>query len=148
MSPKFTSLLVVSLLAILQPAHAADRVVVLATSTACEMETISALDIRKAYLGIGVSYNGKSIRAFRLNNDDQLNQVFFQSVVVMSEKTYERRLLLLLLKFGRPRPQEFESAADVAAAITQVPCGIVYMWQNDAEAQAELKAIKILWQEN
>lgn len=136
------------MLALLHQAHAADRVVVLATSTKCEMETISALDIRKAYLGIGVSYGENSIRAFRLNNDAQLNQVFFQSVVVMSEKTYERRILLLLLKFGRPRPQAFESAADAAAAISQLPCGIVYMWQSDVEEQAGMKAIKILWQEN
>jgi hypothetical protein len=140
--------MVVGLLQLLQSADAADRVVLLITSGDCEMETITALDIRKVYLGFGVSYEDHSIRAFRLNNDDELNQIFFQSVVAMSEKTYERRLLQRLLKYGRPRPRELESPADLAAAIMEVPCNITYMWQADAEKYAGIKAIKVLWQEN
>jgi hypothetical protein len=143
-----TVIVVASALAIVSMADAADRTVVLVTSSDCAMDTISALDVRKVYLGIGVSYEGKSIRAFRIKGDDHLNQIFFQSVVVMSEKTYERRLLRLLLKYGQPRPREFDSAADVAAAIIENPCSIAYMWQSDAEASAGVKAIKNLWQEN
>lgn len=143
-----TALVVATALAIMSAADAADRDVVLVTGMDCAMDTISALDIRKAYLGIGVSYESKNIRAFRIKGDEQLNQIFFQSVVVMSEKTYERRLLRLLLKYGRPRPREFDNAGDVAAAITENPCSIAYMWQSDAEASVGLKAIKSLWQEN
>ena len=142
------AIVVANALAIMSLAYAADRAVVLVTSTDCAMDTISALDIRKAYLGIGVSYEGNNIRAFRVKGDEQLNQIFFQSVVVMSEKTYERRLLQLLLKYGQPRPREFDSAGDVAAAITENPCSIAYMWQSDAEAWSGVKAIKSLWQEN
>ena len=143
-----TPFVVASALAIASMADAADRAVVLVTSMDCAMDTINALDIRKAYLGIGVSYEGKNIRAFRVGGDEQLNQIFFQSVVVMSEKTYERRLLQLLLKYGRPRPRELDNAADVAAAITENPCSIAYMWQIDAETSAGVKTIKKLWQEN
>ena len=142
------TIVITVVLAILQQADAADRVVVLVTGEECAMDTISALDVRKAYLSIGVSYEGQSIRALRLNNDERLNQIFYQSVVSMSERTYERRLLLLLLKYGRPRPQHFESAEDLAAAVAEIPCSIAYMWQSDAEARAGIKAIKILWQEN
>ena len=148
MSSRLTAVLVVGLLQLLQSADAADRVVVLVTSSDCEMETITALDIRMVYLGLGVSYEGQNVRAFRLNNDENLNQVFFQSVVAMSEKTYERRLLQLLLKYGRPRPRAVESPAELAAAMMEVPCNIAYMWQADAEEYAGIKAIKVLWQEN
>ena len=148
MSSRLTAVLVVGLLQLLQAADAADRVVVLVTSSDCEMETITALDIRMVYLGLGVSYEGHNVRAFRLNNDENLNQVFFQSVVAMSEKTYERRLLQLLLKYGRPRPRAVESPAELAAAMMEVPCNIAYMWQADAEEYAGIKAIKVLWQEN
>jgi len=85
--------IVASVPTILPRANAADRAVVLVTSRDCAMDTIIALDIRKAYLGIVVSYEGHVIRPFRLSNDEQLNQIFFQYVVAMSEKTYERRLL-------------------------------------------------------
>jgi hypothetical protein len=136
------------MLANLQAAEAAGRAVVLITGKNCEMDSISTLDIRKAYHGIGVSYNKKNIAAFRLKNDTQLNQIFFQSVVAMSEKSYERRLLQMLLKNGRPRPLEFESVKVVATAIAKTPCGIAYVWKSDADALADVKVIKILWQEN
>jgi len=142
------AIIVASVLAILPSAHAADRAVVLVTSHDCAMDTIIALDIRKAYLGIVVSYEGHVIRPFRLSNDEQLNQIFFQYVVAMSKKTYERRLLRLLVQHGQPRPREFDVVADLVAAVTENPCSIAYMWQSDAEAWTSIKAIKNLWQEN
>ena len=145
---RLATIVISVVLAALPQADAADRAVVLVTSGECGMDQISALDIRKAYLGVGVSYEGQSIRPFRLNNDEKLNQIFYQSVVAMSEKTYERRLLLLLIKYGRPRPQHYESADELAAAVAETPCSIAYMWQSDAQVWADIKAIKVLWQEN
>jgi hypothetical protein len=124
----------------------AERSVMLVTNEACAMQTISMLDVRKAYLGISINYEGLGIRAFRLNNDEILDQVFFQTVVAMSEKSYERRLLSLLLKFGTPRPQELDSVEALAAAIRSTNCGIAYMWANDAESMSGIKGIRLLWQ--
>lgn len=152
MSSRPPARLVVTVLTVMltmsQQASAAERVVLLVTSNDCQMETISALDIRKAYFGIGVSYQDRAVRALRLKGDEKLNQIFFQSVVAMSEKTYERRLLLQLLKYGRPRPREFESVVDLAAALNEVPCSIAYMWQHEVNKHVGIKVIKVLWQEN
>jgi hypothetical protein len=153
MSSRFPALLVAGIsvagmLVTMQQVSAAERAVLLVTSTECQIETISTLDIRKAYFGIGVSSERHSVRAFRLNSDAKLNQIFFQSVVAMSEKTYERRLLLLLVKYGRPRPREFESVNDLTAALNEVPCSIAYMWQHEVNEHAGIKVIKALWQEN
>lgn len=142
------AIIVAIVLATLPSAYAADRTVVLVTSSDCAMDTIIALDIRKAYLGIVVSYDDHIIKPFRLSNDEQLNQIFFQYIVAMSKKTYERHLLRLLLQHGQPRPREFDVVTDVAAAVAENPCSIAYMWQSDAEALAGIKAIKSLWQEN
>ena len=146
MSLRFALLLTTCLLA--THGHAVHRVAVLVTSSSCAMNEISALDIRKTYLGFGASFEGHSIRAYRLNGDDQLDQIFFQSVVAMSEKTYERRLLLQLLKYGRPRPREFDSVESLVSALDEVPCSIAYMWQSDQEGTTGIKVIRILWQEN
>lgn len=148
MSLRFLTVTIVSVLALLQQAHAADRVVVLVTNSDCGMKAITALDIRKAYLGFGVSYEEKSVRAFRLGNDKKLNQIFLQSVVAMSEKTYERRLLLQLVKYGQPRPREFGSVSELAVALKEGPCNIAYMWQSDLKEATGIKAIKVIWQEN
>ena len=148
MSLRFATMLVATLLALQQPAAAAERVAVLVTNDSCPMASISNLDVRKAYLGIGVSHEGATVRAFRLTSDEKLNQIFLQSVVAMSERTYERRLLSALMKYGRPRPQEYKSIADVVVALNTAPCGIVYMWERDANAHTGVKVIKILWRES
>jgi hypothetical protein len=124
----------------------AERSVMLVTNEACAMRTISMLDVRKAYLGISISYEGLGIRAYRLNSDDMLNQIFFQSVVAMSKKSYERRLLSLLLKFGTPRPRELRSVEGLVAAVRNSECGIAYMWGDDAKSMSGIKGIRLLWQ--
>lgn len=126
----------------------AERSVVLVTKEECAMEEMSMLDIRKAYFGIAVSYEGRPVRAFRLNDDDDLNQIFFQTVVAMSEKSYERRLLSMLLKYGTPRPQEFRDIGALVAALHRSDCGIAYLWLDDVMSQADLRIIRLLWRSN
>jgi hypothetical protein len=126
-------------------AHA-ERSVVLVTNADCPIESLSMLEVRKAYFGLMASYDKLSVRAFRLNNDDDLSRVFYQSVVAMSEKSYERRLLSMLLKYGSPRPQEFENVDLLVAAISRSDCGIAYMWGEDAASHDAVKNIRLLWQ--
>jgi len=124
----------------------AEREVVLVTGKGCPVAELTPLDIRKAYLGVSVSVDGQQILAFRLNSDEMLSRIFYQSIVAMSEKTYERRLLLLLLKYGNPRPQEFTSANGLAGALVRHRCSIGYMWKSDAVRFEELEIRNLLWQ--
>jgi len=124
----------------------ADRSVVLVTGDSCSITDISMLDIRKAYLGVTVSIGGQRIRPYRITSDAMLDQIFYQSVVAMSKKSYDRRLLSLALKFGTPRPAEFSNLDEVAAALQRAECGIIYLWQSDAEQFAGVRTIKLLWQ--
>jgi hypothetical protein len=140
--------LIASVLATSQHANAADSVVLLVTSIECQMTTISSLDVRKAYLGVRVVYENSPIRAIRLTSDDRLNQIFLQAVVAMSEETYERRLVSQLLKFGRPRPPEFDSIEDLVVALSDTPCSVAYMWNTDFDTQTGLKALKTIWEQN
>jgi hypothetical protein len=148
MTHRATLSLVAIAIFLLATSAQAERSVVLVTNKSCPMQAISMLDVRKAYYGVAVSYKEVSIRAFRLNNDDALNQVFYQSVVSISEKSYERRLLSMLLKYGTPRPQEHDDVEALVAAISRTDCGIAYMWQSDAAAHDVLKTLRVLWKEN
>jgi len=135
------------LIVTLSPATArAEREVVLVIGKECPIREISPLDIRKAYLGVALTLDGHAVRALRLNDDERLSQVFFQSIVAMSEKTYERRLLLLLLKYGTPRPLEFTSVEDLARALERYECSIGYMWRSDAARFENLTIRNLLWQ--
>ena len=106
----------------------ADVAVVLVTGNDSPIQNISSLDIRKAYLGISVTIDGNTIRALRRRDDDRLNQIFLQSVIAMSERSYERRLLSLMLKFGTPRPAEVDDSDELLESLVEIPSSIAYMW--------------------
>ena len=74
------------------------------------------------------------------------SRIFYQTVVAMSQKSYERRLLSMLLKYGTPRPQEFDDVDKMVAAISHSDCGIAYMWSDDAASHDAVKSIRLLWQ--
>lgn len=148
MSWRFPTIVIVVVLTMQQQASAAGHTVSLITSTDCGQESISPLDVRKAYLGVGVSVEGHLVRAFRLIGDKKLNQIFYQSVVALSERTYERRLLRLLLKYGQPRPLEFDSVEELIAAVVTTRCSIAYVWHRDIKERDDIKVIRVLWRED
>jgi hypothetical protein len=125
----------------------ADVAVVLVTDKDSPIQRISSLDIRKAYLGIPVSVDGNTVRALRRRDDERLNQIFLQSVVAMSERSYERRLLSLMLKFGTPRPDVVGDSDELLELLARFPSSIAYMWKSDAEKDPRVRIIGVLWQE-
>jgi len=125
----------------------AQDAVVLVTSSESPITDISSLDIRKAYLGIKVSITGSTVRPLRQRGDDRLNLIFLQSVIAMSQKSYERRLLSMMLKYGTPRPDEVRGREAVITRLESNYFAIAYMWQSDAESDSRVKIVKVLWQE-
>jgi hypothetical protein len=121
--------------------------VVLVTAETCPVENISTLDLRKAYLGVAVSVDGHRVRPILMRGDDRLEQVFYQSVVAMSKKSYERRRISLALKYGTPRLAEFDKVSDVSRALQSDECAITYLWRRDVETIPGIKTIKLLWQD-
>jgi hypothetical protein len=124
----------------------AEDEVVLVVAKDSPIAELSALDIRKTYLGVNVAVDGKSIKGYRLSNDQQLNQIFMQSVIAMSERSYERRLLSLTVKYGRPRPTEVDGPTELVDAIEDDLFGIGYMWKSDAEKAGQVRIVRVLWQ--
>jgi hypothetical protein len=125
----------------------ADVAVVLVTDRSSPITSIGSLDIRKAYLGVSVTIEGNTVRALRRSDNERLNQIFLQSVIAMSERSYERRLLSLMLKFGTPRPEEVEDVDELLKSLAARPSSIAYMWKSEAEADPRVRIIRVLWQE-
>ena len=124
----------------------AERTVVLITSESCPVQEISTLDIRKAYLSVAVTVDGHTIRPFRLGGDELLSQIFYQSIVAMSQKSYERRALSMALKWGTPRPAVFDDIESAAEAVRRLQCSVLYVWAEDADSLDGVRIIKLLWQ--
>lgn len=122
--------------------------VVLVTSVDSAIEEISSLDIRKAYLGISVTIGGSTVRPLRQTDDEQLNLIFLQTVIAMSQRSYEGRLLSMTLKFGTPRPTELDTEEEMLRELTNHPHTIGYMWKSTADSNSQVKTLKVLWQDH
>ena len=132
---------------LLSGAAASADTVVLVTGENCPVDDISTLDVRKAYLGVRVMADGRRLRPILMRGDEKLESIFYQSVVAMSKKSYERRRLSLALKYGTPRLDELDELSAVAEALRSEECTIIYMWGHDAENLPGVKTIRLLWQD-
>jgi len=144
---RVSQFLMITVLALMAATSRAEVAVVLVTDKDSPIESISSLDIRKVYLGISVTVGGSIVRAFRRRDDEHLNQIFLQSVMAMSQRSYERRLLSLVLKFGTPRPVEVDSRDELLESLANHKSSIAYMWKSEAESDSRVKIIRVLWQE-
>jgi len=123
----------------------ADHELVAVVSEESPITELDVLTIRKAYLGVGVSIDGSRIRPYRVGADARLNQIFMQSVIAMSERSYERRLLALTLKYGAPRPAQVDSPEQLVDALRSNPLAIGYLWREDAESASGIRVVRALW---
>ena len=130
-----------------QVADAEQQVVLVAASTS-PLHELEALELRKIYLGFIVKQDGKIVKGLRNTRDKNLNSIFLQTIVAMSEKSYTRRLLLLTLRQGIPRPKEYDEMDDLLKALSTNPNSITYMWKDDAIQSPNIKILKVLWRQN
>jgi hypothetical protein len=126
----------------------ASDALVLVTSSDSPIGDISSLDIRKTYLGISVTIAGSTVRPVRQQNDSRLNLIFLQSVIAMSQRSYERRLLSMMLKYGTPRPTEVDDREALIEMLERNPHAIGYMWESDARSDSRVRKVKVLWKEH
>ncbi len=122
--------------------------VVLVTNSSCPIDTVSSLELRKIYFGIKVKHDNAQIKGIHNLTNDQLDTIFLQTVVAMSSKSYQRRLLAQSLNIGRPRIAKFSDIETLLTELRKIPCNVTYMWENKANEFDDLKIIKWLWQQN
>ena len=127
---------------------AAERQVVLVASSTSPLHNLDSLELRKIYLGFTVKRNGKIVKGLRYTEDKNLNSIFLQTVVAMSEKSYKNRLLSLTLRQGTPRPARFNNSKDLLYALSVNPYSVSYMWKDDADLLSEVKILRVLWHQN
>ncbi len=129
-------------------AMTAGRQVVLVAASTSPLHNLNSLELRKIYLGFIVKRDGRIVKGLRNTEDTNLNSIFLQTVVAMSEKSYENRLLSVTLRQGTPRPAEYDKFEDLLDALSTMPYSVSYMWKEDAVRSSELKIIRVLWRQN
>ena len=109
-------------------------------------EDVSLLLVRKAFLGIPARTDGVTLKAIRNTSDARLNAVFLQTVVAMSEHSYDRRLLTATLQRGVPLPAEIAQPDELVRTVERTPGALSYMWYRDAKRHPALRIVRVIWQ--
>jgi hypothetical protein len=126
-------------------AGATERQVVLVVRADSPIVQLDPIEIRKVFLALPVLREGRPLRPIRNVSDQQLNQVFLQHVVAMSQSAYDRRILGQFLRYGQPRPLELMKNESVFDALYADRYAVTYMWLHDVAGNRRIRTLRILW---
>lgn len=127
-------------------AFAADRLVLI-VSARSQVDALNSLEIQKLFLGLTVLSNGAVLHPLRNESDELMRQIFFQSIISMSEPSYERRVLALTLQQGRTAPPLFRDEKALIEAVGADPAAVSFAWAADVARNPRVKVLRVLWHE-
>lgn len=134
-------------LAVAAPAPAGERQVVLVVNADSPVTQLDPIEIRKLFLGLPVLRQGRKLLPVHNASDRQLNQVFLQHVVAMSQSAYDRHVLAQVLQQGRPRPLELTSRQQVLTTLYADRHAVSYVWLQDVARDPRIRILRVLWTE-
>lgn len=127
------------------PAPAATHQVVLVVNADGPITKLDPIEIRKLFLGLPVLRASRALHPVHNVSSPQLEQVFLQDIVAMSQSAYDRHVLGLILRQGKRRPLELTSPDAVLAALREDRYAVSYMWLNEAIGNPNLRILRVLW---
>jgi hypothetical protein len=127
-------------------AHAADRLVLI-VSARSQVDSLNSLEIQKLFLGLTVVSNGVVLHPLRNESDELMRQIFFQSIISMSEPSYDRRVLALTLQQGRTGPPLFHDEKALIESVGADPAAVSFAWAADVARNPRVKVLRVLWHE-
>jgi len=140
------AILVANTFALPLPAAEVRRLVLVA-GNASPAVSLSQEEVRKLYLGVLVTKEGKTFLPLCNHADKLAYEIFMQKVVFMSGPVYERALMSRLVRAASSfRPPEYTTEKELLQALATTPNTLTYMWADKAEA-AGLRIVMELWRE-
>jgi len=126
-------------------ANAGPRTLVLVVRADSKVVDLDSLGVRKLFLGLPVLVNGSPLHPVRNRSDADLDPIFLQQIVAMSQSAYERQTLIGVNRQGWLRPTEASSVAEVLKDLYADPNAVSFMWQSDVEHNPRIRVIRVLW---
>ena len=106
--------------------HAEEQRIAIIVNAESGITTISAKEVRRAYLGASIVLNGIEIKPLLNQTDKLAGEVFLQKILFMSAEAYERQLISRSFQ-GGGRPKAYENRAVLLAALHDDNAAITFM---------------------
>jgi hypothetical protein len=139
------ALLLVLLLLSAAAASATTRTLVLVASADSSVTDLNSITVRKLFLGLPVLINGSPLHPVRNRSDAELDPIFLQQIVAMSQSAYDRQILNGVNRQGWLRPLELTSGSRVLDTLYADPNAVTFMWLHEVAHNPRLRVIRVLW---
>jgi hypothetical protein len=133
------------LCSLLGPILAGQQTVVLVVRADSSVADLDSIAVRKLFMGLPVLINGKPLHAVRNRTDQQLDEIFLQQIVAMSQSAYDRQVLIGLNRQGSIRPAEVTSQTRALEILYDDPSAVTFMWLRDVAHDPRVRVIRVLW---
>jgi hypothetical protein len=133
------------LCSLLGPIRAGPQTVVLVVRADSSVTDLDSIAVRKLFLGLPVLINGKPLHPVRNRTDQQLDEVFLQQIVAMSQSAYDRQVLIALNRQGSIRPAEVTAQTRALQILYDDPSAVTFMWLRDVAHDPRVRVIRVLW---
>ena len=134
-------------LCLLGQAWSASQSVVLVVRADSSIIDLDSVTVRKLFLGVPVLNNGSLVHPLRNRTDPQLDEIFLQQIVAMSQLSYDRQILTGVNRQGWLPPAEVRSSERLLEMVNADPNAVTFMWQRDIAHNPKVRVIRVLWSE-
>lgn len=118
---------------------------VLVTHQSSGISSVSASQMRRAFMGLTVSVPQGPLRPIINESNESLRMAFLQHVVGLTEQMYQRRRLSLELQQGVTRPLAVRDQHQLVDRLRMLPTGVSFMWRSEALREPELRILRVIW---
>ena len=133
------------LCSLLGPIRAGQQTVVLVVRADSSVTDLDSIAVRKLFLGLPVLISGKPLHPVRNRADQQLDEIFLQQIVAMSQSAYDRQVLIALNRQGSIRPAEVTAQTRALEILYDDPNAVTFMWLRDVAHDPRVRVIRVLW---
>ena len=123
--------------------HADEQRIAIVASSGSVITTISAKQVRRAFLGASIVLNGVEARPLLNKSDKLAEEVFLQRIMFMSYDAYERQLISRTFQ-GGTSPKTYESLSALLTALRSDNAAITFMLYEVAEKTPGIRIIGTL----
>jgi hypothetical protein len=133
------------LLCLVSQTCAASHTLVLVVRADSKVADLDSLTVRKLFLGLPVLVDGSLLHPVRNRSDKELDPIFLQQIVAMSQSAYDRQILNGVNRQGWLRPAELNTASRVLETVYADPNTVTFMWLHEVAHNPRVRVLRVLW---
>ena len=144
-SPVLTVSLALLLFGNIAALHADHARLLLVTGAENKMNPLDKNELRRLFLGMPVYRSGEMLKPLVNKTDERCYQIFLQSVIGMSQKRYERTLVLGVYRQGYRSPPVYTQLEELQAELKNNPDGVSFIYDQGQFKDVPFNVVQEIW---